>query len=229
MKKLKKFNIRKLLLDKLVIVTALFGGMFILNIKQFYQLQINSNEEYSEQLQSDVERKVEISASRGSIYDRYGEPLAFNKPIYVLKIDPQVTFSHSDALNDMLIDVVNLLEENGDSAIDPMPISKEAPFVFTEDEQSVRSFITNYVPYNNQEHKEELYNYSAEELMNYLRGEDVFGLNEQMSDNDARKVIAIRLEMRQTTYQKYKLVTIAEDISMKTVSSIEENKKSILI
>ena len=225
MKKLKKFNIRKLLLDKLVIVTALFGGMFILNIKQFYQLQINSNEEYSEQLQSDVERKVEISASRGSIYDRYGEPLAFNKPIYVLKIDPQVTFSHSDALNDMLIDVVNLLEENGDSAIDPMPISKEAPFVFTEDEQSVRSFITNYVPYNNQEHKEELYNYSAEELMNYLRGEDVFGLNEQMSDNDARKVIAIRLEMRQTTYQKYKLVTIAEDISMKTVSSIEENKK----
>ena len=44
MKKLKKFNIRKLLLDKLVIVTALFGGMFLLNIKQFYHLQINSNE-----------------------------------------------------------------------------------------------------------------------------------------------------------------------------------------
>lgn len=225
MKKLRKLNIRKLLLDKLVIVTALFSGMFILNIKQFYKLQINNNEEYSEHLQADVERKVEIPASRGSIYDRYGRPLAFNKPIYVLKIDPQITFSHSDTLNNIIIDVVNLLEENGDSAIDPMPISKEAPFVFTESEQSVRSFITNYVPYNNQEHKEELYNYSAEELMNYLRGEDVFGLNEQMSDNDARKVIAIRLEMRQTTYQKYKLVTIAEGISMKTVAAIEENKK----
>ena len=225
MKKLRKINIRKLLSDKLVIVAVVFGGMFLLNIKQFYKLQINSNEEYSENLQSDVERKVEIPASRGSIYDRYGKPLAVNKPIYVLKINPQVTFSDSNRLNDIIIDVTNLLEENGDSYIDNVPISKEVPFVFTKDEQSVRSFITNYVPYNNQEHKEELYNYSAEELMNYLRGEDVFGLSEGMSDQDARKVIAIRLEMRQTTYQKYKMVTIAEDISMKTVAAIEENKK----
>lgn len=117
-----------------------------------------------------------------------------------------------------------MLEENEDTYIDNMPISKTVPFTFTEDDQSIRSFITNYVPYDNQEHKELLYTYSAPELMAYLRGEKGYNLDSEISDEDARKILAMRLQISQTTYQKYKKVTLAKNISMETLAAIEEHQ-----
>lgn len=205
-------------------MSVMISALFIMIVMQFYKLQIIEHETYKEAVVAGIQREVEVPALRGAIYDRYGHPLATNQSIYVLKIDPQVRFAEENKLNHVILNVITLLERNGDDYIDSMPISKEAPFTFTKDEQSVRSFITNYVPYNDQAHKEELYRYSAQELIDYLRGEDVFSLEEAFSDNEVRKIIAVRLEMRQTMYQKYKKVTIANEISMKTIAAIEENQ-----
>lgn len=205
-------------------MSVMISALFIMIVMQFYKLQIIEHETYKEAVVAGIQREVEVPALRGAIYDRYGHPLATNQSIYVLKIDPQVRFAEENKLNHVILNVITLLERNGDDYIDSMPISKEAPFTFTKDEQSVRSFITNYVPYNDQAHKEKLYRYSAQELIDYLRGEDVFSLEEAFSDNEVRKIIAVRLEMRQTMYQKYKKVTIANEISMKTIAAIEENQ-----
>lgn len=220
-----KLNQKKyrFLSDRLFIVAIVIVGMFIVLIYQFYTLQIIEHATYEEDLRASVQREVEIPAIRGLIYDRYGKPLVSNKPIYVLKTDPQVSLKKDD-YNQILLKVAHLLEENEDTYIDNMPISKTVPFTFTEDAQSIRSFITNYVPYDNQEHKEELYTYSAPELMAYLRGEKGYNLAADISDEDARKILAMRLEISQTTYQKYKKVTLAKNISMETLAAIEENQ-----
>lgn len=214
---------KKLLSDRLFIFCSGVCLMFSMIIYQFYKLQVIEHDQYAQQLQATVQKQVEIPAIRGVIYDRYGKPLATNKAIYVLKYDPQVTLKASDR-DRILLNVAKLLEKNGDEYIDNMPISKTTPFVFTEDTQSIRRFITNYVPYNDNEHKEEIYAYSAAELMAYLRGKDVFDLDETYSDEEARKIIAMRLEIRQTTYQKYKQVTIAQNVSMKSLAAIEESQ-----
>lgn len=222
---IRKLNQKKyrFLSDRLCIVSIVIVGMFIILVYQFYTLQIIEHATYEEDLRASVQREVEIPAIRGLIYDRYGKPLVSNKPIYVLKTDPQVSLKKDD-YNQILLNVANLLEENEDTYIDNMPISKTVPFTFTEDAQSIRTFITNYVPYDNQEHKEELYTYSAAELMAYLRGEEVYNLDPNISDEDARKILAMRLQISQTTYQKYKKVTLAENISMETLAAIEENQ-----
>lgn len=224
--KLNKLNQKKarLLTDRVFMLTTVIIGMFVVIIFQFYDLQIIEHDEYAEKLRGSVQREVEVNALRGIIYDRYGKPLATNKPIYVLKVDPEVIFSDSSQFNRVLLNVANLLEENGDTYIDDMPISKTVPFTFTENDQSVRSFITNYVPYDNQEHKLELYEKTADGLMDYLIN-DIYALDKSISLEDARKIIALRLRISQTSYQKYKKITIAENISMETLSAIEENQE----
>lgn len=223
-------NKKSIFSDRLVVMMVVILLMYVVLILKFYKLQIVDHDEYEKDLRMSVERTVEVPAVRGIIYDRYGTPLANNKPIYVLKVDPQVTkiddttVFDKNMLNEVLLSVANLLESNGDTYIDNMPISKSVPFVYTGDESEVHSFITNYVPYDDQEHKFELYELSAEGLMDYLRN-DIFALDESISDVDARKIIAMRLEMYQTAYQKYKQITIAENISEETLAAIEENKE----
>ena len=214
---------RKFLSDRLFIFACGVSVMFLMIIYQFYKLQIIEHDAYDEELRATVQKEVEIPAIRGVIYDRYGKPLATNKAVYVLKYDPQVTLKADDR-DRILLNVAKILESNGDEYIDNMPISKTTPFVFTEDTQGVKRFITNYVPYNDNDHKEIIYSYSASELMAYLRGEEIFDIDETFSDEEARKIIAMRMEIRQTTYQKYKQVTIAQNVSMKSLAAIEENQ-----
>ncbi len=213
----------RLLSDRLMIMFVGIIGMFLVITYQFYKIQIIEHDTYDQELRSTVQKEVEIPAIRGLIYDRYGKPLAINKAVYVLKYNPEISLKKGE-LDQILLKVANLLEANGDTYIDNIPISKTVPFVFTENTQSVRRFITNYVPYNDNEHKEVLYGYSAAELIDYLRSEDVFDMDASLSDEEVRKILAMRLEIRQTTYQKYKTVTIAQDISMKSLAAIEEQQ-----
>lgn len=213
--------------NRLIILMIVFSFMFILIIFQFYKLQVLEHDEYDAKLRQTVQKEVEIPAIRGMIYDRYGKVLATNKAMYVLKYDPQVTFKKTVERDEILLKVANILEANNDTQhspyIDNVPISLSVPFVFTDDVQGVRRFITNYVPYNDNDHKEIIYTYTAPELIQYLREE--LSIDEKFSDEEVRKIIPMRLQIRQTTFQRYKKVTLAQDVNMKSLSAIQENQK----
>ena len=210
--------------DRLFFMALIITLLFMVIIYQFYNIQIIDHETYAATVMANVQREVEIEAPRGLIYDRYGKPLVQNKAINVIQFDPEIKFAKDVDSNQILLNVANLLEAEGDSYIDHMPISKEPPFIYTDNEEEVKQFITNYVPYNNNEHKLELYKLSAEELINYLSGEKVYDLADTFSDSEKRKILAMRLQISPTKYQKYKKVTIAEGVSMKVVAAIEENQ-----
>lgn len=226
---LKDLNKKKFiaLQDRLVIFMLAISCMFLLIIFQFYKLQILEHDIYDAKLRQTVQKEVEIPAIRGIIYDRYGKTLATNKAIYVLKYDPQITFKDTVERDDVLLKVAKVLEANNETSnspyIDNVPISDTVPFVFTEDMQGVRRFITNYVPYNDNDHKEIIYTYTAPELIEYLR--DELDIDPKFSDEEVRKIIPMRLQIRQTTFQKYKKVTLAQDVSMKSLAAIQENQK----
>ncbi|MGL6173900.1 MAG: penicillin-binding transpeptidase domain-containing protein, partial [Cellulosilyticaceae bacterium] len=95
-------------------------------------------------------------------------------------------------------------------------------FIFTESESSRKLFI-NSIPYNGREHRDEILGYDAKELFEYLRSDDVFQIDERYSEGDARKIIAVRHQMYQLAYQKYKPIIIAKDISPETLSMISEH------
>ncbi len=216
----------KKILSKMVEVLSqrlilMFSGilmLFSVILLRFYQLQIIEHDNYINKVQSGVERTIEVDATRGLIFDRYGRSLAINEPTYVVKVDLQVVDNKS--LNSTLLEVINVLESNGDEYIDTIPISKEEPFIYTGSRTSINQFMYT-IPYNNHEHRQELLALPAEELIEYLYKQ--YGISNTMTNEDARKVIAIRTTMYPYTYRQYKLPTVATNISEKTVAFLQEN------
>ncbi|MBP3888746.1 MAG: hypothetical protein J6F30_14045 [Cellulosilyticum sp.] len=214
------------LTDRLFYMMLVITIMFAIVIYHFYGIQILEHETYLAMVISNVQREVEIPAPRGIIYDRYGKPLVMNQSINVLQFDPDIKLGKEVNTNEILLKVVNLLEKEDQEYIDNIPISKRPPFIYTtEDENSIHQFITNYVPYNDNEDKLELYKLSAKKLIEYLCSPKIYNIGDEFSEVEKRKILAMRIQISQTQYQKYKKVTIAEDVSMKVVAAIEENQE----
>lgn len=225
---MKKYLIHRekwtLIFNRVSFLVAIMIGMFLVIIYQFYQIQIIDHDYYAEQVIYNVQRTVELEATRGLIYDRYGKPLVTNKVIHVLQFNPEVKFAKNEDSNKTLLKVIELLEAEGCDYIDFVPISKAAPFVYTADESEVKEFIRDYVPYTEDTY-EEISGYSAPELMAYLTGESVYDLSDAFSDTEKRKILGVRIQISKSKYWKYKKVTIAEDVNMNVVAAIEENKE----
>lgn len=213
-----------LLFNRVSFLAVITISMFLVIIYQFYQIQIIDHDYYAEQVIYNVQRTVELEATRGLIYDRYGKPLVTNKVIHVLKFNPEVKFAKDEDPNETLLKVIELLEAEGCDYIDFVPISKAQPFVFTGDASEVKEFVRDYVPYT-EENYETICHYSAEELMDYLTGEEVYDLSDEFSDSEKRKILGARIQISKSKYWKYKKVTIAEDVNMNVVAAIEENKE----
>lgn len=219
--KKKPNKILQMFSERIFLLFTGIGVLFLVIIGKFYQLQIIEHDKYANDLRASVERVIDITAPRGLIYDRYGRPLAVNKPTNVIRLDQQVKMD-KEKLNKVLLEVANLLEKNGDTYLDNIPISKRAPFEYTESKTSINQFMYS-IPYNNETHRQELLQMSADEIIDYLKGK--YDIKDYMSDEEARKVIALRTEMYKVAYSKYKPVEIASDVSNETVAYLEEHHK----
>ncbi|MEG0712830.1 MAG: penicillin-binding transpeptidase domain-containing protein, partial [Niameybacter sp.] len=67
----------------------------------------------------------------------------------------------------------------------------------------------------------ELLQKSAGEVVEYLRGK--YDIDQTMTDEEARKVIALRTEIYKVAYSKYKTVKIATSVSNETIAYLEEH------
>ncbi|ONI39551.1 hypothetical protein AN639_01805 [Candidatus Epulonipiscium fishelsonii] len=238
---MKKWSEKIVQLTKERVFVMLIGIiiLFTILLLRFYQLQIIRYDEYSSNIRVGIERTIEVPSTRGLIFDRYGRQLATNKPIHVLKIDQQVKQT-KESLNNVLLKVATVLELNGDEYIDNIPITNSPPFEYTTSKSSINQFMYN-IPYNNEEHRKELLELSANELMDYLRkqyniAKVSFEIDKQsgkkvkrgFTDEEARKIIALRTAMYPYTYKQYNLATIASNISDKSVAYIQENSDKFI-
>ena len=112
-------NLRYNILKILVIMIG------VILISQLFNLQIIHGKEYSETSNTRLTRETTLEAARGNITDRKGTILAgtkmgFNVELYRTKIT-------TEALNNSILNTINILEKNGDDYINNFPISIE-PF-----------------------------------------------------------------------------------------------------
>ena len=186
-------------------VVIIIGIIFIFTL---FNIQIINGHAYRDKSQNKMLRTETIAPARGEIIDRNGIVLATNTLSYDLVIY-KVDIS-SNKQNDTILNVLNILEENGDSIKSRFPINEtfdgfnfknkseelnwKKDLKFKED-ATFNEIIDIYV-----------YRYELEE---YKR-------------EDALKIIRVRYEAGILGYSLFKGVTIAEDISPKSMAHIEE-------
>jgi len=120
-------DIFRFITNRLFISFVVMCVMFYVLAAKLFDLQIINGEDFQFNLRATFEQNISLKATRGTIYDRTGRPLAVNESAFILKLDPSV---RSDDINQKILNMMDLFEKNGETYIDNFPITKEEPFAF---------------------------------------------------------------------------------------------------
>lgn len=172
-------------------------------------LQIVEGESYRSYLSEGYSVTKTIEAGRGDIVDRYGRSLATNRVCYDITFDKNNVIRENE--NSIILELISILEENGEEWIDNLPLTKEAPFEYTGSEAAKTRL---------RKHLDLAEFASAEDVVFRLR--EKYGL-EEMSDEDFRKAAGVRYEMDRVGYNYTTPYTFAEDVSSATINIISEH------
>ena len=193
-----------------ILIVAVYIIGIILLI-QLFNLQIVHGEEYLEKSSSRLTRETTILAARGNILDKNGNILAgtdtkYSLEIYKSKID-------ENTLNNTLLEVVKVLEKNGDTYKDNFPVQIN-PIQFTIDEEKQKNWLKS----NNLSE-----DFTAEEVIQKYK--EKYKIHSEAIE-EVRKIIAIRYGIEKEGYSSMSSYTISDNISSKSVAIFEEQNLS---
>ena len=190
------------------LMTLLVYATGIVLILQLFNLQIINGAEYRERSNTRLSRESTIQAARGSFLDRTGSVLA-NTTI-TTKLELYKTKIENDTLNKAILEMLNVLEKNGDKYIDNFPISIY-PFAFSfTSEERIERFKKQYdIPLEA----------SAEEAFYKLK--EKYKISQENVE-EIRKILVVRYEISENGYSSTKPVTIAKSISNASINELGE-------
>ncbi|MCM1190976.1 MAG: penicillin-binding transpeptidase domain-containing protein [Butyrivibrio sp.] len=232
--------------SRLTIFTLVFlilGGILIYRC---FDLQIVHGEEYLENFVLETEKTRDIASTRGNIYDRNGNVLAYNELAYSVKIEDVFESGRKKNanLNETVLKLIHMIERNGDHVITDFKImlNEDGEFAFTVEGTSLLRFLADvYGKKTVGELDDEMKASTAEEVLEFL-SEEKFAIGEYEDPEDTKsdfipgrgysredwlKLVTIRYAMDLTSYRKYIGTTVATDVSEKTVAVIMENSQEL--
>lgn len=189
------------------ISTLLVYIVGIVLIIQLLNLQIVKGDYYREQSNTRLTRISEIEGSRGDILDRTGNVLATVRASY--NVELYKTNIETEELNKAILELINVLEKNGESYEDTFPVSIN-PFEFTISDKQLSSWKNKYDIDENSSAEEVFYKYKEKYKIT----------NENIEET--RKIIAIRYRITTEGYSSTKSIEIARDIKQETVAELSE-------
>ncbi|WP_039767711.1 penicillin-binding protein 2 [Caldicellulosiruptor sp. F32] len=201
----------------------LFICMTTILIIRLGYLQIIKGNYYYEVSERRIMQKANLEAPRGIIFDRNGRPLADNRPAYVLQIlktQQLRTEEEKKEFTRKIIEIVKILNKNNDKILNQFKIAiNPIRFDFGINDKK----LAKKVEYQWKKDRNIPLNYTAEQAFNLLRKR--FYIPDNLDLNLTLQVMAIEDMLFYNYYQMYQPVTIAIDISMKTIAQIEERRK----
>ena len=190
------------------ILTIIIYAIGIILLAQLFNLQIVHGEEYRQTSNTRLTREATLKAARGNITDRSGNNLVTTKmgsnlELYKTKIDNQT-------LNQTILKIIELLEKNKDTYIDNLPITVE-PYAFKQKEEQAQK------KWKKENDIDE--NATAEQAFQKLK--EKYDIQEQNLQK-ARKIMVVRYEITKNVFSNIKPITIAKNISNKSLNQIRE-------
>lgn len=219
---------------RVVIVAMLFFATVL--ISRLFYLQIINGTEYQDNYNLKLEKTESIAATRGNIYDRNGNLLAYNDLVYAVTIQDTGTYSSkkekSESLNKEIAEIITKLEENGDSIDNDFGIyiDSSGNYQFFSTGTALQRFRADVfgkssvddLAYNDKLGFDEA-TATATQIINYLEGDKVYNISEDYPKKLRYEIMVVRYNMGQNSYQKYISTVIASDVSQESVAFIKEN------
>lgn len=224
---------------RLLLLGAVLLFMFLAVLRQFFVLQVLNGEEYLQNFADQIEREQIYSGSRGIIYDRNGKELAYNEISHTITIEDSGAYesrdSRNEALNLILDQSIDLIEQNGDSVINyfPITVNELGEYEFTSEGTSLQRFRADV--YGHAGIEELTYNTrlgydessaTAGQVMEYLCSDDMYGIK----DENVERILtmaSMRYALSGNNYRRYIKTNMAENVSQETMVAILENQAKL--
>ena len=237
----KQFHIRTLIIG---IFLALLLVCFALVL---YNLQIVKGDEYRAASTVKIANTVTVEAARGELLDRYGRSLVGNRATYEITLNSSLMGAEAQR-NANLLELITICRENDLEWTDTLPISKDAPFTYTDENALVYTNSEGKVKFSylgalldtlplgekilpNRWSSDDLAAASsvkalgegptAEEVIAGLR--QYFLIDESLSDADARALIGVlyELNLRSRDVKQTEYI-FAQDVNIDVISAVKE-------
>lgn len=230
--------IRKIFSSRLVILGLGFFSMFLILIGRLFQLQIVDGEQYLDNYVQMTEKTVTTPGTRGNIYDRKGNLLAYNEPAYSVTIQDTGAYPDSASMNRMLYELIQILNKHGYTVQGKLKIAldEDGTMIYTSGSESARKrFLRDFYGLRSVDELDDARGrypsaVTARELfqLRYDRYQldrmtDDSGVPIILTDAQALQIVDIRYTLALSAYKKYETITITSYVDEVTVADILEH------
>lgn len=204
----------------ILIVLTIFGFIF-----ELYDIQIKNHEFYAAQNNNVKTYTVPLQGARGEIVDRNGNPLVTNRQANSIVLNAAYfpSAEENDERNKIVLNLINLFNRNNEEYVHNLPLKlkgKKVAFFTEKDDEKYETAIKtmkskdmlNLQPYA-----------TAANCFNAMV--ERYGLESYVKAGDLKTALEIgniRYELTRLLFSVSNPVTIAEDVSDKTVAEIKE-------
>ncbi len=222
-------KLKRLFSSRMIPLTLIFMGMFAALIYRIFVMQIVEGTAIAEKEEYlDVETR-DIKATRGNIYDRNGNLLAYNESSYSVVISDSGLLETNAEKNAMIHKLINLLESYGYEIELNFNIfidnNGELAFDLSGD-QLLRFKKNAYCRTNVSKLTEEEKNSDAQGVFDFLKngvsGAPMFRISDEYSLEDTLKIMTVRYHLLINS-PSYNQITIASNVDKETVAAVKEN------
>ena len=208
---------------RLLVLSGLFAACLAVFVVAMFSGQIVHGEEYLAQSVRTNTRSEPVEASRGIITDRNGKVLVSNRPIYTLEFDASLV--PEEELNDAIARLFALLDAQGVSYADDLPLSRTAPYGY-EGERSDFAVLEKFLVAQKWIEEGAVNadgtpkDYTATALFLALHKE--FDIPDIVSADLARALIGLRYSLAVVQSAGYTACTVASDIDASLISLLKD-------
>ena len=244
-------QLRETLFNKITLrLLVLFLFMLtcaIMLIYRLFDLQIVHGQEYLDNFQLKIMKEKTLPGTRGRIYDRDGNLLAYNELAYSVTIEDVYEGSSrvkNAQLNETIYNLIQIIERNGNKSVSDFKIilNKNNQYEFTVEGTQLLRFLADVYGKTHIDNLDDAQRIAtADEIVQYLGGTKRFAIGhyEDEEDDDSfvvglgyskeevLKIMTIRYDMNNNSYQKYIATTVATNVNEETVAVIMENSNDL--
>lgn len=242
-----KDSIVSFITSRLFIMILAFLTLAGILIYRIFYLQIVQGQEYLDSFQLKINKDITIPSTRGKIFDRNGELLAYNELAYSVTIKDVFESSNTknQEMNETIYKLIHMIEENGDKLVNDFGIILNSDgnyeFSATNERQLLRFLGDIYGKADTSKLTYTEKTSTAQEVMDYLAGTKRYAIGEYENPDDKEsfiigkdytkdevlKIVTVRYALSLNNFQKYIATTVASDVSDKTVARIMENSNEL--
>lgn len=235
------------------ILQFIFIALFSILIHRLFVLQIVNGQKYAEDFKLQITRTIREHNTRGNIYDCNGEVLAYNELVYTVTMIDDGTYASERerqlSINSVIYCVMKKLNENNEQINNELKIEvgTDGNYVYTVSGRALARFKADIFGESDPDDMTpEQVNMSANDMIQFLAGNSKFalygtgksfyseeelqkyGLPKEYTDEEVLTIVGIRYMLSLNRYKKYVPITLARNISDKTVAYIMENNQSLI-